>query len=406
MKKTLKLSALLLCVLSVGAVLFSCGQKTFGNDLRYRYDYDLTDYLKKGKYTGLEVYVGNTDVTDGEIDDSVRRNSVLGCEWTDIYDRVCAEGDIVGVSYQGYRRGASGEFDEPVEALSKGFVRGEPADTPEALSESSATTLPIVLGANELFPGFEDQIIGAFSVGERRTLTFTLPEPCWEFPALAGEEIRMDVLLTYIQEIEYPEDGDAYAQQSGFGSMEDYRLNLGSKLIKTRSEQVETYVHTRVWAQINDNFTVKKYPEKELSETVNALRDVYTHEAEQRSMTLEEYISDFLGLTEQEFDARVGEEAKKAVKDEMIVYYIAREEQIGVSQMDFEDGVEEMMAQGEFSDIDQYIRYIAYYNGYAKEGETLTQEILDRAENFLKEQVLFTMVDDFVDENTQRTAER
>lgn len=406
MKKILKSVALLLCLLSVGGAFASCGLKPFENDLRYRYDYDLTDYLKPGKYKRLEVYIGNTTVTEEEIADSVKRNSVFGGEWTDIYDRACAEGDIVGVSYQGYRRGESGDFDDPIEALSKGFRLGEPTDTPEALSESSSTTLPIVLGANELFPGFEDQIIGAFSVGDRKTLTFTMPEPCWDFPELAGEEIRMDVLLTYIQEIKYPEDENSIAQSSGFGSMEDYKLNLGSTLIKERNGKVDTYVHTRVWEKINENFTVKKYPEKELEEAVSALTESYTKEAQRNKVTLDEYISDYLGLTKEAFDARVEKEAKESVKDEMIVYYIARKEQIGVSNLDFEDKVEEMMEQGEFTDIDQYVRYVAYYNGYAGDGEALTDEMIEHARNYLKEVVLYGMVDDFVDEATVRKTER
>lgn len=406
MKRILKLAVFLLCVALAGSTFCACGLKSFENDLRYRYDYDLTDYLKPGKYKGLEVYVGNTDVSEEEIAAAVKRNSVLGNDWIDIYDRACANGDIVGVSYQGYRRGESGEFDEPIEALSKGFRRGEPADTPEALSESSATTLPIVLGANELFPGFEDQIVGAFSVGDRKTLTYTLPEPCWDFPELAGEQIQMDILLTYIQEISYPDNYEEWAQKSGFGGMEDYKLSLGSKLISERSEKVDSYVHSRVWSQINDAFSVKKYPEKELAETVDAIRDSYAHRAEQLKLTLDEYIADDLGMTKDDFEARVEREAKDTVKDEMIVYYIARKEQIGVSELDFQDKAEEMMEQGEFVDLDQYIRYIAYYNGYAAEGEELTDEMLEHAKNFLKENILYGMVDEFIDENTTRKAQR
>ncbi len=161
-----------------------------------------------------------------------------------------------------------------------------------------------------------------------------------------------------------------------------------------------------MWAQINDAFSVKKYPEKELSEAVSAIRESYEQKAEHLKLTLDEYISDQLGLTKDSFEARVEKEAKDAVKDEMIVYYIARKEQIGVSNLDFEDKVEEMMEQGEFADIDQYIRYVAYFNGYAEEGEALTEEMLEHAKNFLKESILYDMVDDFVDKNTTRKTER
>lgn len=402
MKKIIRSAVLILLAFAVSGILGSCGLRAYKGDLRFRYDFDLLDYLKTGKYSGLEVYVGNTDVTTEEIKNVVKRNNVFGNDWTDITDRPCAEGDIVGVSYQGYRKGESGELDEPIEELCKGYRLGEPTDTAENLSESSSTTLSIVLGADELFPGFDKQITGQFSVGDRKTLTYTMPEPCWDYPDLAGETIKMDVLLTYIQEIDYPDEGHTYATDAGFEDLSDYEMSVSTQLIKNRPDQVDNYVKVRVWKQINDNFTVKQYPEAELKESIDAIRDAYEKTAERQKITLDEYVKDYLGLNSEEFDARVEKEAKESVKDEMIVYYIARKEQIGVDDLDFEEKVEEMMEEDEFSSVDQYVRYTAYYYNLLDSDDEMTEEIMEHARNLIKQTILFNKVDDFILEKTVR----
>ena len=74
------------------------------------------------------------------------------------------------------------------------------------------------------------------------------------------------MILTYIQEIDYKEYNDEYTSENGYGDVESYEMSMMNTLIKNRASQVENYVNVRVWLQINDNFEVKKYPEKELEE--------------------------------------------------------------------------------------------------------------------------------------------
>jgi len=406
MKKTVLRVACAVIAVCLSGVMSSCSMATFDGDLRARYDYNLKEYLKTGKYSGIEVYVGNTDVTEEELNNSVNRNRVFGCDWTDIYDRPCAEGDIVGVTYQGYTVGDGDKEDRMITSLNKGFLKGEPvSDDMEELSNSSSLTQSIVLGCDELFPGFDEQIIG-LSVGDRKTLTYTLPEPCWEYPDYAGEEIEMDVVLTYIQEIQYQEYNDEYASNSGYGDIENYEFTMNNSLIKTRTSQVETYVNTRVWKQINANFEVKKYPEKELAENRAKLEQSYKESAERYSLTLEEYVDQKLGISMDKFNENLEEDAKSVTKDEMIVYYIARNEKMGLLDEEYEEKALEMAEEESFSDLDQYITYRAYYYGGYDSDTEITDEIRTETINSLKETILFEKVDDFVYENTTQKTEK
>lgn len=399
MKKILKSALLVVLALAVSGIFASCGMKTFEGDLRVRYDYDLKDYLKPGKYKELEVYVGNTDVTEEELENMVNRNRVFGCDWTDIDDRPAEEGDIVALAYQGFtlEEGVD-KKDRVISAMSKGFKNGEPYPLEEL--EGSSMVLAMVLGCDEIIPGLDDQLIGNISVGEQKTFKVTVPEPSWMYPEYAGQEIEIEVVCAYIQEIDYQEYNDEYTSQNGYGSTANYEMSINNSLIKNRQTQVENYVNTRVWMQINDNFTVKKYPEKELAEVRESLLKMIQEKADKEEMTLEEYVKDEYAQTMDEFNEDLDEQAKIVCKDEMIVYYIARNEQIALLDLDYEEKALALAEEDQFSDLETYITYCAYSFGLLDTDEEVTEELRQKAENMLKEQILFGMVDDFVYENT------
>ena len=461
MKRTTRYIALALFAVMLAAALASCGLRSFDNDLRYRYDYDLTDYLKAGKYKGFEVAVGATDVSDEEILSLVRRNQMNVAE-EDVTDRPCQSGDLIGISCQAWKKTESGEYDEQIDSFTKGYLLGEPVGTPEEIIElGSSYYFPITLGCDEMFPGFEDQIIGNLSVGEEKTFNYTLPEPYWDHPELSGAEIKITVRLNYIT----PTNTSATTHSDEEMTAEEARAYYGKSLIDKRTEAVDEYVRVRTWKQIDDSFEVKQYPEKELSETKASLREAYASVAQrkvkeqlkvdvvkeyfaaaaEKNETLDEYIvndlemgkdgvrddsaftelvsnevtarlealsadeifekylTEHLGVTADKFEERIDREAKESVKDEMVVYYIARKEQIGIANIDFEDYVDtNYVESGDYSSIEQYVAYVAYSNKYAAEDEILTEEATEHAKNYIKEQMLYEKVDELVKENNAR----
>ena len=462
MKMITRGAALLLCAVFALGALASCAKlKPFDNDLRYRYDYDLEDYLEEGTYKGVEIHVPASDVTDAEFVAAVMRNSTDYAE-EDVYDRPCQSGDLVGISCQAWRKTESGAYDEQIDYFTKGYRLGKVVGTPEEIIElGSSYYFPITLGCDELFPGFEKLIIGNLSVGEEKTYECTLPEPFWMYPDLSGAEIKITVRLNYIT----PPVTVATSHTDEEMTAEEARAYYGKQLIDNRTKQVEEYTRIVTWKKINDSFTVKQYPEKELNETKAALREGYASVATrkvkeqlkvdvveeylalaaQKDETVDEYIendlkeeykeskakspdafisqkvnerieamsadevfakylSDHLGVTAQQFEERIDKEAKEAVKDEMVVYYIARREQIGIANIDFQDYVDtNYVESGDYSSIEQFIAYTAYANGYAASDEILTEEAKTHAENFIKEQMLFEKVDTLVKENTVKS---
>lgn len=382
-------------------VLTSCAQAKFDGDLRVRYDYNLKEYLKAGKYKGISVYIGDTNVTEKEVENSVNRNMVFGCDWNEITDRPCQNGDIIGISFQAYLAGDGDKSDRIIYSMSRGFINGEPMEN----LEGSSKVLSVVCGTDELFPGFDEQTVGKMKVGDRMTLTCTLPEPCWDYPEYAGEQLEFDVICTYINEMIYPEDKDAHADELGYGNMESFKSSTASNLQRLRNEHLKDYVTTRLWKQINKNFSVKKYPEKELEETKKSLLAQVQANADKKETELSVYVKNTYGVDMDAFNVRIEKQAKELVKDDMIVYYIARDQKFAITDTVYNEKGLEIAQENEFAELDQYLKFRAYSMGFASNEGELTDEVIEKSKNSLKEEILTRMVDEFVyGETEQKTS--
>lgn len=369
-KHILRIAAAALVAAMAVTSLASCKMKAFDGDLRERYDYDdLTEYIKPGKYKGLKVYTGDTSVKKSEVERSILRNrSYYPAEfWEDVPADTPAEfGNIVGLKYQGY-------------------LDGEPLND---MSNQKEEGFSIVLGTEMIFVGVDDQVIG-MKAGETKTVELTVPEPCYEYPMYAGRTVKLDLEATYIQSAVYAEYNDEFVSSNfGVATVEDFEGEIAKNLNDKRSEEVENYVKTRALMQIEENFELKKCPEKEYNEVYDSLIANAEAEAEEKEQTLAEYAADN-GMTEDELYSQAKQKAEQIVFEEMIFYYIARKEQIALTDAAFDEKAEELAADNNLNGVDEYVSFMYYYYGYSNYG--------------VHEQVWYSLVYDFILDSTVRT---
>ena len=79
--------------------------------------------------------------------------------------------------------------------------------------------------------------------------------------------------------------------------------------------------------------------------------------------------------TVDEFNAAVQKQAEEKVKDEMIVYYIARQEKMAITDSVYSEKALEIAQDEGYGDLDMYIAYRAYSLGYLTTDEEVTDEI-------------------------------
>ncbi len=372
MKNTIIRIITLLCAAAMCLpLLASCAMPQFEGDLRERYDYDLRDYLNVGQYKGLKVYIGSEEVTKREIDALILRNrSYYPAEgdWFTVEDDTPAEhGNIVGVRYTATLDGE--------ELTDMKNVKGD--------------GYSIVLGSDMIFEGIDEQIIG-MKTGETKTFDIKVPEPCFAYPAYAGKTITFSATVSYIQTFTLAPYDEEFAANFGSDSIESFEAEIIRQLKESRTEKVDNYVLLRSLLQIKENFSVKQYPEKELAEVRERMLESTEKEAEKDSLSLEEYVAAH-DLTMDEFNANLDEQAKECVFEEMIMYYIARKEQLALTDAEFEERAEEKAEENSLSSVEQYISFMYYLSGYS--------------EYDVREEIWFDMVYEFLADNTVRVTD-
>ena len=107
-----------------------------------------------------------------------------------------------------------------------------------------------------------------------------------------------------------------------------------------------------VWQDLVDQSKMKQddegndlYPEEQLQEAIDETTAMYEEVAQSNNMTLDDYIEQSLGLDKETFNTQLEEYCKMQVKQEMIMYYIADQEDIDVSRSDYKNYIKEILAQ-------------------------------------------------------------
>jgi len=91
----------------------------------------------------------------------------------------------------------------------------------KAFSGGTAKGFQLELGAGQLIPGFEEQIVG-MKEGEERTIKVTFPAE-YHSKDLAGQDAEFDITLHEIHDIHTPEIDEHLAEVVGFESLEKLR---------------------------------------------------------------------------------------------------------------------------------------------------------------------------------------
>jgi len=335
-----------LCVMAMIVCSFAgCSEslEDFDGDLRGRFDFDLTDYVKPGKYKGLSVYVGSDEPTEAQIKAQVLRQMGYYCDYVRLEEGTAELQDIAEVKYQGYYKG------EEIAGFTDGRDDG----------------YSMLLGAEMLFEGFDSYVVG-MKIGEKKTVSVKLPDPCMEYAFYAGETIEIEMELVGIRDLTFPEYNDAFVQEyGGAHNVDEFESGIITQLKTYKSNHIEDYVLTRIYKMLGENFKIKKIPEKECQELYDSSIKGIKEEAEKKERTYEEHAIKLGYESVAELEADVKKWAEEQTSTLMILYYIGRKEKIALSNAEFDERATVMAQENGLSTPAEYIAFMAYY-GYSE----------------------------------------
>lgn len=273
--------------------------------------YTPEDYITLGDYIGISYTPNDTAVNDEQIQEALNEE----LRNYKVVDRAAQEGDAVDISYKAY---IGGKLEENL----------------------CIDNYELVIGEQDLDISFDEM-----SVGKKAGDTFktTVVDPYYfpmdEEASYEAIEVEFQVTVNAVEEEYFDELTDEWVVENygeeGMSTADEFVESIKQELKEINEEDELINKQSVIWKTVIDNATMNDYPEI-LYENIVAIDEAdMRYEAEEFwGMTLQEYIS------ENEID--VEEIYLYDVKAELVMWAIAKKENLLVTAAEVEQGYQDM----------------------------------------------------------------
>lgn len=282
-------------------------------DLTFRISFDVSPEIAFARLGGFAVQRPAATVGDDDVDRVVERLRDQNGAWAPVEKGRPSAGDLVSVTVTR-------------------LTEGEDADEDPRPYE-------LVLGEGDAIPDVESAIY-TLAVGESGEFDVTFPD---DFPAeeRRGQSERLRVLLVERKERQLPEVDDEFARSLGdFEGVDALRARIREDLEKEAAEQAEGAVR---------------------SQLLNAV--VEANPFEVPSSMVDRYLQSVLGNAEGADPERLAEareqlwpEARRAVQRILVIEKVAEQEQLGATEDEIDQRIEEIAARNDANPAEIYAR--------------------------------------------------
>lgn len=267
-----------------------------------------------GEYTGVTVTKVDTEATEEEIEEAIKKERENNARIINIEDRTIESGDMAVIDYEG-------------------FVDGV------AFEGGKGENHSLEIGSGSFIPGFEDQLIGK-NIGDDVEVNVTFPEE-YHAPDLAGKAAVFKVKVHEIKTKEIPELDDEFAQDvSEFDTVAEYRDSVKAKIEERKANEAKS-------AQQEE--AIKKIVEKSQMDIPDAMIDTqcenminqFAQQMAQQGLSMDQYMQ-FSGMTIDQLKEQVRPEAIERIQSSLVLEQIAKEEKIEITDEDIDAEIEKM----------------------------------------------------------------
>jgi len=175
------------------------------SDLTYTVAIEVVPTIQLADFKTFSVEKPVVEVTDAEVDEAIKR----------IADQ--------NRPYAAKAEGAKAETGDRVTISFKGSINGELFDG------GTGEGIPVVIGAGQFIPGFEEQLVG-MGAGETRTLKVSFPKN-YASEKLAGQPAEFETTATLIEAPGDTEINDEFAKTLGLESLDKLKEAARERLV-------------------------------------------------------------------------------------------------------------------------------------------------------------------------------
>ena len=356
LNKTIRTALAMMLAMAVTLTAAGCGS---GEEAAEKpYDYNLEEYVTVGEYKGLEYTAFEVEVTDEEVEEAIEEVLAEYMTKEEVTQGAVKSGDFVKIKY-------TMEVDG------------------EAVNGTDAQSYTVKVGDNGLMPAVDQALIGA-EVGEKLTVETTFAEDYDINPEYAGKAVKYEIEIENISVPIYQELTDEFAKETlGVKNAAEYRELVKETLYQNELAEARYAAGEEIWKQVVEEAEVLQYPEAEVTKTAENMEKNLISMMEQSGMTLEQGLAEVLEMTQEEFDAEIHKSAEAGVKEELILYTIARKHDLEMSEKEIQEYMERLLAANSMTDEEFTEQYGADIRTYMEDGGVLISMLYEEVFGFL-----------------------
>ena len=365
-KKLLIGSGVVVAIVAVIAIIL-----VFVNNKQSKeYNYDLSKYVKVGNYKGLEYTSQKASVTDEEVDVEIQRRLQKAAKTENSKTGKVENGDTINISFVGKIDG-------------KEFEGG------------SSESTDITVGTTQMIDGFVEGLIGK-NVGESVTLNLKFPDDYGKTD-LQGKAVEFKVTINSKKKISVPKLNASFVKKnSKYKTVKEYKEGVKKELLNQKQKSIDSTVKQELWSRIINKSKAKKYPEKELNEAMsqaNKLEESYKAQAQNYGMEWETYLKTVMRTDKKGFEKLKQDYAKNIVFNRMVMYSIARSENISLSNREYKKEILKILEDNGYDEE-------SFKKAFGKDIETYADE-----QNW-RQKILFDKVLDKVMKDGKKVSQK
>lgn len=297
------------------------------------YNLTVSPEVTLGEYKGLDVKKADTEVTDEDVEEEVKRIQNRYADWVlREEDEAAQDGDQVVIDFIGFKDGV--EFDG-----------------------GSGEDYPLELGSNTFIPGFEEQLVGV-KTGDVKDVEVTFPED-YAAADLAGQKAVFKVTVHDIKYKDLPEADDELVKKlnrEGVETLEKFKEVTREELKESKERNAEQQFTNELVEKARDNATVE-IPDVMVNSQVDRQFQDFAQQMQSQGFSVTQYL-EAVGQSAEQLRDSMREDAANRVKASLVLEAIAKAEGLEVTAEDIDAEFKRMadLYQMEIDQIKKYIR--------------------------------------------------
>lgn len=300
-----------------------------GQVMEYTATFEVFPEIKLAPVADLAIEKVEAAVEDADVENMIEVLRKQKMDWSEV-DRASADGDRISIDFVGTVDGV--KFDG-----------------------GSANDMPMVLGAGQMIPGFEEQL-GGLKASEQTTFKVSFPED-YAAKDLAGKEAEFAVTVKKVEEPKLPEVNEDFARAFGVdsGDTAQLRAEIKANMERELNRRLRTLLKENVMDALISANPVE-VPSAIVKQEAEALKRQIETQSPGTKAPLEAFMDD----------------AKRRVQLGMILAEVAKTSALKITADMIRARIEDMAK--DYDDPEEFVRYYMANKELLRGVETLVME--------------------------------